>query len=179
MFRPATNITRRRAMDSSSDVVEASPAEVEAGTSSKSELHSDIHKVAQSVAEDKYPPQDDEVASANPEHPAISQEKLEPWDKVNKRIRSLQMEKAELKAKAKAAAKEMRAAQRAKRRTARNAKRLSDEELVQIVMERKMQEEVAKQVEAEAAAAAAEASGLAKQPATKQSGMGKTSGRGK
>lgn len=91
--------------------------------------------------------------------PAKAQEVVQPWDKVSQRIRTLQQQRAELKAAQKQATKAMKSAQRQKRRTARNAKKLSDEELVQIVMERKVQSEVAKQVKAAADAAAAAAAG--------------------
>jgi len=152
------------------------PESQETGAGSKSDAGEDPQLSPQPGDTDMRPPDQVKVAVAPGGDEHDTKETVQPWDKVSQRIRTLQLERADLKAKAKAAAKAMRAAQRAKRRTARNAKKLSDEELVQIVMERKVQEQVAKQVAAEAAAASKQGSASSGPPPSKTARKGKTSG---
>ena len=167
--------TKRTAMDPKSDSTRSAQSD-STGNAAKPDQ---FPRPTDDDGRDTHPTDEVEIPIAAGGEPAHTGEAVQPWNKVQQRIRSLQLERAELKAKAKAAAKAMRAAQRAKRRTARNAKKLSDEELVQIVMERKVQAEVAKQVAAEAASAAARASGSASAPPPKTARKQKASGHEK
>ena len=82
------------------------------GAGSKSDACDDMQLGPHPSDREQGPPHEVEVAPASGGDAADTEEAVQPWSKVSQRIRTLQLERAELKAKSKAAAKAMRAAPR-------------------------------------------------------------------